>query len=118
MEFELKNGYFKIYFATPSIFEKGWLPEWIDENSYCGNYNGIDLKLVACAVGKPEQIGGWNIAKGKPKPSYKLVPAGSVYYFKINGKSSPSEIKKSFHMQNISDKNSKDGFGLCLLGEV
>ena len=29
----LNNKLFKVYLATPAIFEKGYLPKWIDENS-------------------------------------------------------------------------------------
>ena len=30
------SGAFKLYFATPAIFNQGWLPKWIDKNTYRG----------------------------------------------------------------------------------
>ncbi len=118
MEFNFEDGLFKLYIATPAIFEKGWLPKWIDgTNNFEGSYNGIKLKLLGCAVGKPIYIGGWDIAKREPKPMRKAVPPGSVYYFKIL-EGDKDEIKKKFHLQNISDINPEEGFGFSILGEV
>jgi len=118
MEFNFENNLFKVYLATPAVFEKGWLPEWVDENSLEGKYNGIKLKLVACAVGHYIHIGGWNLVKAKPKPLLKSVPPGSVYYFEIQDDNDKSKIKEAFHLKNLSDINSKEGFGLSVLGEV
>jgi len=115
-KFEFKI--FKLYLATPAIFENGWLPKWIDKESFKGNYNGIDLKLIACSIGKYNLIGGWDLANQKPKPMYKAVPAGSVYYFEILNNTSAEKIKETFHLKNVSDKNSEEGFGLSLVGEV
>ncbi|GIX42794.1 MAG: hypothetical protein KatS3mg129_2527 [Leptospiraceae bacterium] len=111
-----ENKIFKIYFATPSIFKKGYLPEWIDENTLEGEYKHIKLKLVACSTGKFIRIGGWDIANNKPKPLYKAIPSGSIYYFKILDNSDFNKIKQVFHLKNISDINSEEGFGLTLMG--
>ncbi|MCS7200482.1 MAG: type III-B CRISPR module-associated protein Cmr3 [Caldimicrobium sp.] len=114
----LTNRVFKIYLATPAIFEKGWLPNWIDENSLEGNFNGIELKLICCAIGKYVRIGGWDLAKKEPKPMYKAVPAGSVYYFEVLDNTTEEEIRNTFHLKNISDINPEEGFGLSLVGDV
>lgn len=116
--FTLNNGLFKIYFATPAIFKKGWIPEWINENTMEGEKDGIKLKLVTCVIGKFIRVGGWDIGKKEPKTMYKAVPAGSVYYFKVINNTSLEEIKKTFHFQNISDINPEEGFGLSLIGVV
>ncbi|MGC9101202.1 MAG: type III-B CRISPR module-associated protein Cmr3 [Caldisericum sp.] len=118
INFKFENRRFKIYLATPAIFKKGWLPDWIDESSFEGEFNGIKLKLIACAIGKFVLIGGWDLARKKPKPMYKAVPAGSVYYFEILDNSTPDKIKDAFYLKNISDINSEEGFGLSLVGEV
>ena len=118
LEFQFEQKIFKIYLATPAIFEKGWIPAWLDENNFEGNYNGIKLKLIAGSIGKYILIGGWDLAKKKPKPMYKAVPAGSVYYFQILDNLTPDKIKDAFHFKNISDINSEEGFGLSLVGEV
>jgi CRISPR-associated protein Cmr3 len=118
IDFQLNNKIFKIYFATPAIFKKGWIPDWINEKNFEGNYHGIKLKLIACSIGKYKLIGGWDLANNRPKPMYKAVPSGSVYYFKILDDTSAERIKEVFHLKNISDINSEEGFGLSLVGEV
>jgi CRISPR-associated protein Cmr3 len=118
LNFKFENKIFKLYLATPAIFEKGWLPDWIDETNFEGNYKGINLKLIACSIGKFKLIGGWDLANKKPKPMHKAVPAGSVYYFKILDGTPAERIKEVFYLKNISDINPEEGFGLSLVGEV
>ncbi len=115
---ELKDKIFKIYFATPCIFKKGWLPSWIDENSFVGEYNGIKLKLICACIGKYKSIGGWNMASNEPKPLQRAIPAGSVYYFEICDESDINKIKNAFHFKNISDVFPEEGFGLTFIGGV
>ena len=80
------------------------------------NTSPISLKLITAAVGKPIPVGGWDMAKGKAKPTYRAVPAGSVYYFELKDKNRINNLINAFHYQNISDKRSKEGFGLAFIG--
>lgn len=114
---DFNNKIFKIYLATPAMFKNGWLPDWIGDN-YEGEYSEIKLKLLTCFVGKYIPIGGWDMANGEPKPMYKAVPAGSVYYFEVLDNSDLNKIKDAFHLKNISDINPEEGFGLTLVGGV
>jgi len=118
INFEFKNKIFKIYLATPSIFENGWYPKWINKENFEGTYNNVKLRLIACSIGKYENIGGWDIQNKKPKPMYRAVPVGSVYYFEILDDTKPEKIKEIFHFKNISDINQEEGFGLSFVGEV
>jgi len=118
INFEFKNNIFKLYLATPAIFNNGWLPVWIDKSNYEGKYNGIRLKLIGCIIGKYNLIGGWNLANQKPKPMFKAVSSGSIYYFKILNDTPPEKVKETFHLKNISDVNSEEGYGLSLIGGV
>lgn len=118
LKLELKDNMFKIYLATPAIFRRGWIPEWIDENTLEGEKEGIKLKLISCVIGKFLRIGGWDLANNRPKPMYKAVPAGSVYYFKVLNDADFEKIKEAFHFRNISDINPEEGFGLSLVGVV
>lgn len=120
-DLNVENKFFKTYLATPAIFKKGWIPDWINQENFEGQYpgsNGIKLKLICCATGKPIHIGGWDIARKKPKPLYKAIPAGSVYYFKILDKPDELKVKDAFHLKNVSDINPEEGFGLSIVGEV
>ncbi len=59
-------GQGKILLLTTPAALDGWRP------------NGLDL--VSAAVGKPQAVSGWNMARGGPKPNRFMVPAGSVYF--------------------------------------
>jgi CRISPR-associated protein Cmr3 len=104
-----ETGIIKIYFATPTIFEKGWVPaEKI--------INGPDykLELITASIGSPVSIGGWDMGKGGHKTMMRGVPAGSVYYFKIlNG--DVENIYQHLHYRNISER-ANEGFGLIMVG--
>ncbi len=128
IDFELKDNMFKLYFVTPAIFEKGWLPSWINESTFEGEYKGINLKLIAVSIKKYKLVGGWNVAENRPKKMYKAVPEGSVYYFKVLNSITKERIKEIFHFKKISDEFqntaenykflSKEGFGLVLVGGI
>ncbi|MCL0062751.1 type III-B CRISPR module-associated protein Cmr3 [Peptococcaceae bacterium] len=114
---KLKNKVFKLYLATPAMFEKGWLPGWVDEESLTGTYKGIKLKLLTAAIGKYISIGGFDMRKKEPKTMYKAVPAGSVYYFElVDG--NLTKVVDVFHGKSVSDFQSEQGFGLALVGEI
>lgn len=110
------SGAFKLYFATPTIFDQGWLPKWIDNNTYKAEYSSLSFELITAAVGKPISIGGWDMKKNMPKPTRQAVPAGSLYYFKVSDQSCVDTIVKTFHYKNISDYQAAEGFGLCFVG--
>jgi len=75
---------FKLYLASPAIFANGWLPDFItDRTKLEGKIDGLQIRLVTAAVGKPLAIGGWDLAKRAPKPLLKAVPPGSVYFFEL-----------------------------------
>jgi len=109
---------FKVYLATPAKFEKGWLPGWLDETTLEGTYQGIRLKLLTAAIGKPLPIGGYDMEARRPKPMMRAVPAGSVYYFEILDGTDLTEAIRKFHYENISDVDAGQGFGLAFAGGV
>lgn len=109
---------FKLYFATPAIFNQGWLPEWIDKTTFKAQYQSLPFELITAAVGKPIAIGGWDMKKNAPKPTRQAVPVGSVYYFNISDKTCIDTIINAFHYKNISDYQAAEGFGLCFVGAV
>jgi len=114
-KFDNNEKQFKLVLTTPAIFENGWIPKWIN-NNFKYEHNGLKLKLLTAAIGKPVHIGGFDMKKRIPKPMYKAIPAGSVYYFKlING--TIQDLKNKFHNKNISDIYSEQGFGHCFVGK-
>ena len=65
-----KSGIFRLYLATPAIFEKGCLPGIVEK------YN---LTVLAAAINGYVNVGGYDIKANRPKPMRRAVPAGSVY---------------------------------------
>ncbi|MBI5192711.1 MAG: type III-B CRISPR module-associated protein Cmr3 [Nitrospirae bacterium] len=110
-----ETGRFKIVLTTPAIFTNGWIPGGIDSNTRNGFLNGLEVKLISACIGKPIGIGGFDLVKGRPKDMKKAVPAGSVYYFELNG-SSVDELFNGIWLKSISDEKVREGFGLSLIG--
>lgn len=111
----IKCSIFKLYLLTPAIFEKGWLPSWIDENNdFRGEFKGIKLQLISCAVGKSQSIGGFDMKTNQPKEMLKTVPAGSVYYFEVLD-TQYDKLAEIFHLQSISDYRDNEGYGITIL---
>ncbi|MFW6026711.1 MAG: type III-B CRISPR module-associated protein Cmr3 [Candidatus Woesearchaeota archaeon] len=112
-----KKGQCKWYLATPTIYKKGWYPDWLDkERGYSGQYKGVKFKLLAAAIGTSCYIGGFDIKEKRPKKMYKAVPAGSVYYFEYEG--DLNNVIESLNKENISEIRAEEGFGISYLGVI
>lgn len=101
----LKQGEFKLYLSTPAIFKNGWMPD-------LKKLGKVDL--IAAALGKPQHIGGFDMALNRPKPMLKAVPAGSVYYFRTTEPS--DKLLEKLQGQSISDFFPEQGFGIAYIG--
>ncbi len=73
----------RVVAVTPLCFERGWLPDgFVNTNGeYCGQLAGLDVFLRAAFVPRPIHVSGWDMAKGEPKPTSRMVPLGAVYFF-------------------------------------
>ncbi len=105
---------FKVYFASPAYFSKGWQPEtW--ETFFDGKVN-----LEAVAVKGFDTIGGYDLAKNQQKAAYRFVPAGSVYYFSSDGK---AKLKNGLIQNAVTesfpdhDDIARIGFGQVIITE-
>jgi CRISPR-associated protein Cmr3 len=107
---------FKIYLSTPAFFKDGWKP-----TNFLTQHG---LKLLTAAIGRPLQLGGWDVEGKKPKPMWQAVPAGSVYYVEASSKEKASELAQLIHGQSISENidlkfNLKQqGFGIAYIGRI
>ncbi len=111
-----------LYLATPAYFKHGWLPSFLDPATLCGRRDGLGLKLLAAATGKPVLVGGFDRRRGGPKPLRRMVPAGSCYFFEITD----GEAAKSlcWHGSSFGDDPRADreneppptGFGTGCIG--
>ncbi|MFQ3669472.1 MAG: type III-B CRISPR module-associated Cmr3 family protein, partial [Fimbriimonadaceae bacterium] len=119
--------------ATPALFNRGWMPGWLDRTTREGTPPGLDgltLRLVAAAVPRRQAVSGWDFAaagRQRPKPVRWLAPAGAVYFFEVvDGE--PAVLAERAWLTSISDlefeedgttpvaNNRLDGFGLALWG--
>ncbi|MDF0589658.1 type III-B CRISPR module-associated Cmr3 family protein [Candidatus Methanocrinis natronophilus] len=124
----------RLILATPAIFYNttdichGWLPGWLkyDGSSIEGAPpeapKDLKLKLISACVDRWKPISGWSLEKTKqgdkrgPKPIRRLVPAGSVYFFEVEGDA--IDLVEKFWLKSICDIDGdrRDGFGLALWG--
>jgi CRISPR-associated protein Cmr3 len=90
----------RLIVVTPAHFARGWIPDGFEASAEHGEYRGalpgIDGEVVlrAAFVGRPAHVSGWDMTGGQPKPTRRLVPPGSVYFFeKVGGGAfTPAEL--------------------------
>lgn len=119
------GGEFKLYFATPVLWNHadGWRANWMnlgnDTHAYTDEHTGksVTCQLLTAALGKYQLVGGWDIMANRPKPMYRAVPAGTVYYLKLVA-GEPEDVLELFHYHNLADIRDQEGFGLAYVGVV
>jgi CRISPR-associated protein Cmr3 len=75
--FASNSNRFKVVFVTPAWFSGGWQPKDGDWSKIFG----ASVQLVGAAIPRPLLLGGFDVAKGVPKPMRTFVPPGAVYFF-------------------------------------
>jgi CRISPR-associated protein Cmr3 len=109
----LKGEIVRAILVTPGAFDLGWKPGW------CGGLcppgmPDLKLELVAAASPRFQPVSGWDLQARGPKATRFLVPAGSVFFFRVIG-GDPAKL----WMRSICDREQdrRDGFGIVLLGD-
>lgn len=110
-----QSNQFKLVLTSPAVFKNGWFPDFLDEQ-YQGKFEGHSVKLIAASTGKAAFIGGFDIKKREPKPMFKAIPAGSVYYFEIQNGIKELNVKE-VKLTCLNDL-SKEGFGQAFIGKI
>lgn len=119
-----RAGHVRLYFLTPAA---------------CGD-SRLELEgatVVAQASGRPEVVSGWAMAsqdrdeaaaypaareserrRSGPKPVRRLLPAGSVFFLRLDGGEDEREAWARRHWANSihAGQDGRDGFGWALLG--
>ena len=79
----------RLLVVSHAFLAGGWLPSWLEcrNGLLVGDLPGVGpVVLVSACVGRPVHVSGWDMAARRPKPTRRLVPAGSVYFFeKVDG---------------------------------
>ncbi len=101
---------------TPALFSEGYRPGWLDRQ-LCGSPPGIPalrLRLQGVAVERWQPHSGWDLAACKPRATRKLVPAGSVYWFRVEQGDTASLSQLWLASLCDQSQDCRDGFGLAL----
>ena len=114
----------RMILAAPALFKNGWLPDWIDSETGKGSLPGIgvEVQLVSAMVGRWKPISGWSYEDNRAKPLRRMVPEGSVYFFKAQRALDENEMKALWLNSVCNTDQDKvkqernDGFGLALWG--
>jgi len=105
----------RLILLTPADFHTDQNPDpYLPPNRRFG-----PAKLRAAAVGRPETVSGWDLLKGRPKPSRRLAPAGSVYFLDLSEVPDLDTWIHTYWMKNLPeqpDQSRNDGYGLAVLG--
>ncbi len=110
----IEQKHCRVVLLTPAYFEKGAYPTRLLQQRA-----GVSVEIKAMAVPRYQVVSGWQAGTNKPKPTRRLVPAGAVYYLKLDGtESAIHEWINQVWMLCISDPmpTLADGFGLAVLG--
>lgn len=102
----------RLVLATPAIFRNGWKPDL--EN---GPLKDTGLKLVGVCCGRWKAVSGWSLAPPRgPKPTRRMVPAGSVYFFECEPGAAAKLSEQWLHPISDDEQERNDGFGLAVWG--
>ncbi|MGB7651078.1 MAG: type III-B CRISPR module-associated Cmr3 family protein [Gallionella sp.] len=78
--------------CTAADFAGDWLPQGFKAQPdaqgtsvWQGEFAGVRLTIQCAVLGKSQREGGWDIQKHQSRPAVSLVPAGSVYFCKVEG---------------------------------
>lgn len=115
----INAGGLTLTFLTPTIFNAGWRPAWLDENSLTGTPPGcetLQLTLKAAALERWQPQSGWDLASNKPRASERMIPAGATYWFEIIQETVTEQDIQRLWMAHLCDdkQHNLNGFGLTL----
>ena len=109
-----RSGRVRVVLVTPAIFDAGWRPGRV-----LAPEEGVTPTLIGAAVPRADVVSGWDLATNKPKPTRRVVPAGSVYWLQLDGdEAARRRWVQRWWWTAISDRDEErlQGFGLCVLG--
>jgi len=135
-----KSDDFVLWLVTPGAFPGGWrLPgRWEDDGTW-RPVPGFAARLRSAVVGRYEVVSGWSLADGRhgaPKPALRIVPAGSVYWFRrqegsfealrpllgegLGNLEPPSDegIRPAGDRTSVWRSRAQEGFGSVWFGDV
>ena len=83
---------------TAANLGENWLPKGFTEQTdkqgtkiWRGNINGVELNIISAVLGKSIREGGWDLANKQPREVISLIPAGSVWFCRVES-GNPSNL--------------------------
>lgn len=79
-----KGDGFRMILSTPGIFPDGWIPAGVrrDGSRLVLEFGELRCEICAASVRRFQVVSGWDVAEERPKPAQRVVPPGSVYWFR------------------------------------
>ena len=116
-EYTYTNG-LTLTLLTPALFEKGWLPGWLDSQTLTGTlpHTNLQVKLRATAIDRWLPVSGWDLQQHAPKAMRKAVAAGAVYWFEIQSGNTVELAQAQWQAFSDNGQDCRDGFGIGLIG--
>jgi len=109
---------FSLSLLTPTIFAKGYLPNWIDLQTMEGELpdSKVRVKLESVAIDRWLPVSGWDSIVWKPKATRKAVGAGAVYWFRLINEMDEKTLQQLWG-QTLADhqQDQNDGFGVAII---
>lgn len=108
----------RMVLATPAIFRWGWKPGWLDDQlEGAPPGSSAQLQLVGVCNHRWKAVSGWSLAPPRgPKPTRRMVPAGSVYFFTCQAGAARSLADRWLQPVSDDEQEQRDGFGLAVWG--
>lgn len=105
----MQQNVWRVVFVTSGLFEEGACPD-----ALCGQ------QILSYIVGRPQSISGWDYELKGPKPSRRMVPAGSVYWIDVSQLSTEEKqgLLTNYWMKSsaTNEQYRLDGFGIIVFG--
>ena len=114
-----QSNQFSLSLLTPAIFAQGYLPAWINAQTFKGKLpnSEVEVKLISVAIDRWLAVSGWDSIMWKPKATRKAVSAGSVYWFELLSPMDQNTLEKLWgHALSDHAQDQNDGFGVTLIG--
>jgi CRISPR-associated protein Cmr3 len=110
----------RLVVVTPACFEHGWLPDGLERRAreFRGRVGALEGEVVlrAAMVPRPVHVSGWDMAAGAPKPTSRMVPPGTVYFFeRADGRAFSETEARALWLAALGART-EEGFGRVVPG--
>lgn len=121
---ERSEEIFKICLATPAIIGSNGDEITLNIEQIFQKYQiNMEVELVSKVIGKVKRVGGFDMVLNQPKSMANIIPAGSVFYYKLkNGTFSDllTSLYKNYNSPfiQVDSLKSNEGYGLAYIASI